>query len=109
MKSFIAKEKQTRDSIRKATAQAQQTRIIQNNEYRRSFCIVTSRGVRYAENKRKPVTMHNSNHGEENCMTQLFNSSEETAQHSAAKTACKAAGREGTSCDIRSLAELVAA
>lgn len=36
-------------------------------------------------------------------------SSEETTQHSAAEIARKAAGREGSSCDIRGLAELVAA
>jgi len=35
-------------------------------------------------------------------------SSEETTQHSAAKVTRKAAGREGSSCDIRGLAELVA-
>jgi hypothetical protein len=52
--------------------------------------------------------MHKSNHGEEKCMTQL-SLSKETAQHSAAKTACKTAGREGAGRDIRGLAELVAA
>lgn len=70
---------------------------------KRGFCIVTSKGVRYADNKQNPVTMHNSNHGEENCMTQLFISSEETAQHSAAKTARKTASREGAGSNIRKI------